>query len=137
MSLVVDTSVIISVITNEAHKKKLIGKTKGEELIAPISLHWEIANAFSAMFKRDRISLEQAKEAMKYYFQIKLRFVEVNLNKALDIALNYNIYAYDAYFIVCAKQYKSKLISLDKGLIHVAKQNKIITIEVQDEYLHI
>jgi len=61
---------------------------------------------------------------------IKIRFVEVDLNKALDIAFNYNIYAYDAYFIVCAKQYKSKLISLDKGLSNVAKQNRIITIEV-------
>jgi len=130
MSLVVDTSVIISVITNEAHKTKLIRATKGKELIAPISLHWEMANAFSAMFKTNRISLEQAKEALKYYSQIKIRFVEIDLNKALDIAFNYNIYAYDAYFIVSAKQYKSKLISLDKGLIHVAKQNKIITIEV-------
>ncbi len=137
MSLVVDTSVIISVITNEVHKAKLIRATKGEELIAPISLHWEIANAFSAMFKQNRISLELAKEAIEYYSQIKIRFVEIDLNKALDIAYKYNIYAYDAYFIVSAKQYKSKLISLDEGLISVAKQNKIITIEVWDEYIHI
>ena len=130
MSLIVDNSVIISVITNEAHKTKLIRATEGEELIAPISLHWEIANAFSAMFKRKRITLEQAKKAMEYYSQIKIRFVEVDLNKALDIAFNYNIYAYDAYFIVCAKQYKSKLISLDKGLIQISKQNKITTLEV-------
>ena len=130
MSLIVDNSVIISVITNEAHKTKLIRATKGEELIAPISLHWEIANAFSAMFKRKRITLEQAKKAMEYYSQIKIRFVEVDLNKALDIAFNHNIYAYDAYFIVCAKQYKSKLISLDKGLIQISKQNNITTLEV-------
>jgi len=130
MSLIVDTSVIISVITNEIHKKKIIKLTKGEELIAPVSLHWEIANAFSAMFKRGVISLEQAKEAIKYYSQIKLRLVEVDLDKTLEIAFKYNIYAYDAYFIVCAKQFKSKLISLDKGLIWVAKQNKITTLEV-------
>ncbi len=130
MSLIVDTSVIISVITNEIHKKKIIKLTKGEELIAPVSLHWEITNAFSAMFKRGVISLEQAKEAIKYYSQIKLRLVEVDLDKTLGIAFKYNIYAYDAYFIVCAKQFKSKLISLDKGLIWVAKQNKITTLEV-------
>ncbi len=130
MSLIVDTSVIISVITNEAHKTKLIKASKGEKLIAPASLHWEIANAFSAMFRRNRISLKQAKEAIDYYSQIKIRFVEIDLNKALDIAFKYNIYAYDAYFIVAAKQYKSKLLSLDKGLINIAKQNKIITVEV-------
>ena len=130
MSLVVDTSVIISVVTNETHKAKLISVTEGEKLIAPRSLHWEIANAFSAMFKRNRISLEQAKKAIEYYSQIKIRFVDIDLNTALNIAFKYNIYAYDAYFIVCAKQCNSKLISLDKRLINVAQQNKIITVEV-------
>jgi len=57
MNLVVDTSVIIAVITNEEHKRQLINLSKGADLIAPPSLHWEIGNAFSAMFKRKRISL--------------------------------------------------------------------------------
>lgn len=130
MSLVVDTSVIISVITNEVHKTQIIKKTIGEELLAPISLHWEIANAFSAIFKRNSITLEQAQNAIEYYSQIKIRFVEVDLAKSIEIAYRNEIYAYDAYFIVCAKQFKSSLISLDKGLIEVAKKNKITTIEV-------
>ena len=130
MSLVVDTSVIISVITNEKHKSKLIKFTKGKELIAPNSLHWEIPNAFSAMFRRNRISLEEAKQALDYYSQIKIRFVDINFKEALDIAYTNNLYAYDAFFIACAKQYKSELISLDKKLINVAKQNNILIIGV-------
>ncbi len=110
--------------------KQINQSYKRRRTLAPILLHWEIANAFSAMFKRKRISLEQAKEAIEYYSWIKIRFVEIDLNKALDIAFNFNVYAYDAYFIVSAKQYNSKFISLDKGLIGIAKQNKIITIEV-------
>ncbi len=82
------------------------------------------------MFKRNRITLAHAKEAIEYYSQINIRFVDIDLNKALEFAYKHNIYAYDAYFIVAAKQYKSKLISLDKKLIDIAKQNKIITIEV-------
>ena len=54
MSLVVDTSVIISVLLNEKSKSKLIKITKGENLIAPSALYWEIGNAFSAMFKGKR-----------------------------------------------------------------------------------
>ena len=49
MGIVVDTSVIISVITNEKHKAQLIKITKGEEFLAPKSLHWEIGIAFTAM----------------------------------------------------------------------------------------
>ncbi len=130
MSIVVDTSVIISVITNEAHKESLIEVTKGEELIAPNSLHWEIANAFSAMFKRKRISLKQAIDAIEHYSNIKLKFVEIDLKDALEISFKNNIYAYDAYFIVAAQNFKSRLLSLDKKLIYVARQNGIITIEV-------
>lgn len=65
MSLVVDTSVIISVITNDKHKLKLIKITRGEELIAPESLHWEIGNAFSDMFKRKRMEIKPAKKSSK------------------------------------------------------------------------
>jgi len=64
MGLVVDTSVIISVITNEKHKQQLIKITRGEELIAPESLHWEIGNAFSAMFKRKRIDINRTRRAL-------------------------------------------------------------------------
>lgn len=67
MSIVVDTSVIISVITNEPGKSKLIKLTKGEDLIAPSSLHWEIGNAFSAMLKRNRINVNSAVKAISYY----------------------------------------------------------------------
>lgn len=130
MSLVVDTSVIISVLTNEKNKSKLIRATEGEELLAPSSLHWEIGNAFSAMFKRNRITLEQAKKAMEYYSLIPLRFQEVDISKALEIAFNYSIYAYDAYFLECSRKNNSALITLDENLKAIAKKMKIKVIEV-------
>ena len=130
MSLVVDTSVIISVLTNEKSKNRLIKLTKGEELLAPSSLHWEIGNAFSAMFKRKRITLELAKQAMDYYSLIPLRFQELDIFKALEIAYNYSVYAYDAYFLECSRRNNSPLITLDKNLKIVAKEMKIRVIEV-------
>ena len=130
MSITIDTSIVISVITNESHKKNIIKMTKAEELIAPYSLHWELANAFSAMFKRNSITLEQAKKAFDFYKEIRLRLVDIEVEKALDIAYKNNIYAYDSYFITCAKQYKSKLITLDKNLFRIAKKYNIEVIEV-------
>jgi predicted nucleic acid-binding protein len=128
--LVVDTSAIIAVITNEESKTKLINITKGEDLIAPSSLHWEIGNAFSSMFKRKIITLKLAMKALDYYSMIPLRMVEIDIYKSLEISNRYNIYAYDAYFLECAKSYNAPLVTLDKGLLEVAKKMNINVSEV-------
>ena len=130
MSIVVDTSVIISVVINEKHKAQLIKITKGEELFAPESLHWEVGNAFTAMFKRKKIELQLAVKALKFYQKIPLRFVEVDLEKSLKIAYKYNIYAYDAYFIECAQEYKFPLLTLDNSLMDIARKIGINVKEV-------
>lgn len=72
MNIVIDTSALIAVIADEPERPKLIEVTIGTDLIAPQSVHWEIGNAFSAMFKRKRISLEQAEQALEIYHQIPI-----------------------------------------------------------------
>ncbi len=121
MKVIVDTSVVIAVIVNEPHKLQLIEATKGAELIAPASLHWEIGNAFSAMFKRKRITLETAQAAIAEYKKIPIQFVEVKLETTLELAKQLNIYAYDAYFLSCAKRFNAPLLSLDKSLLEKAE----------------
>jgi len=56
--IIIDTSVIIAVIANEVSKKKLIEITEDTELVAPISLHFEIGNALSAMLKKEELILK-------------------------------------------------------------------------------
>jgi len=41
------------------------------------------------------------------------------------------IYAYDAYLIRCALKYRSPLISLDRNLVHAAKEVKVKVMEVR------
>lgn len=130
MRIVVDTSVIIAVITNEAHKTRLIEITKNVELIAPPSLHWEIGNAFSAMLRRGRITLQQAKSALNAYRKIPLKLHEVPLEAVLELSNKYNLYAYDGYFLLCARNLRIPLLSLDKQMIEQAKKMKIKILEV-------
>ena len=130
MNLVVDTSVIIAVITNEDHKGQLIAISKGADLIAPASIHWEIGNAFSAMVKRKRISLDQANFALAAYIQIPIRFYDVSLSTALDIAQRLNLYAYDTYVIACALKHNSPIVSLDSGLLDAAHKAGAEIVEV-------
>ena len=130
MDLVVDASVIIAVIANEPEKDQLITLTKEADLIAPTSIHWEIGNAFSAMLKQRRITLNEALRAIDLYSRIPLRFVEVELEESLKLAAELNIYAYDACLIRCAIKYDAQLASLDKSLIRFARKKGIFVMEV-------
>jgi predicted nucleic acid-binding protein len=131
MNITLDTSIVIAVITNEPIKPKILDATAGAELIAPDSIHWEIGNAFSALFKKRMINLEQAKTALKIYDNIPIRFVSIDLEPALVIASKYEIYAYDAYVIECALKHKSPLITLDSRLIDFAKKNSVEVIQIK------
>jgi len=130
MKIVIDTSIVIAVITNEEHKPSLIDKTRGAHLLAPSSLPFEVGNAISAMFKRNRISLDQAYSALEAFEKIPVQLCDVNLNKSLELAHVLGIYAYDAYFIECAQTYKAPLLSLDHGLLETAAKLGLNCIEV-------
>jgi predicted nucleic acid-binding protein len=130
MALVVDTSVILVVVLNEPTKATLIRLTAGAELIAPLSLHWEIGNALSAMLKRKRITEVEAQQALVEYQKIPIRFLDVPLDATLQLVAQHQIYAYDAYFLVCALNQSCALITLDGGLRNVARAAHISLIEV-------
>ncbi len=131
MDIVVDTSVIIAVITDEAQKPRLVELTAAARLLAPLSVHWEIGNAFSAMLKRKRITAAQAQAAVAVYRIIPIRFVDVSLADALALAERLGIYAYDAYLIMCALDQKCPLLSLDAGLIYAARQAGAQVLEIK------
>ena len=130
MNYVIDASAIIAVIANEPEKDKLVKSTKGVDLLAPTSIPWEIGNAFSAMIKRERITLDQAKKALAIYRKIPIRFVEVELEDSLEMVNNHGIYAYDAYLIRCALKHKSILLTLDKKLADVAHKIGVEVLEI-------
>ena len=130
MKIVTDTSIIIAVLTNEEHKDKIISLTENADLVAPFSLKWEIGNAFSAMYKRGKITLSQAREALFYYNEIPITYIDIDLVSAIEIAFKYNIYAYDAYFIICSQSESAPLMTLDKQLLDISKQAAIKVIEV-------
>ena len=130
MDIVVDTSVLIAVIANEPEKDRLIRQTTGADLLAPPSCHWEIGNAFSAMLRRGRITLSQAQHAIQAYREIPVRFVDVDLVQAVELADRLGIFAYYAYVITCALNQRCAIISLDRGLVTAAKSAGADVLEV-------
>lgn len=102
----------------------------GYSLFAPSSVHWEVGNAFSAMFKRRSISIEAAIAALAEYQKIPIKFIDISLEKGLELSSKLNIYAYDAYLIQCALQTGTQLLTLDRGLIEASKNMDVKCLEV-------
>jgi predicted nucleic acid-binding protein len=131
MDIVIDTSALLAVVGNEPEKPALIRLTAGATLVAPHSVHWEVGNAFSAMFKRKITTLATAQQALAAYHRIAIRFVDVSLEQAVDLSSRLGIYAYDAYLIACAVNQKSVLLSLDGGLCTQAKRVGVQVLEIE------
>ena len=131
MKLTIDTSALIAVILNEPEKPSILKITKGSQLFSPESVHWEIGNAFSAMIKRERILLQLAKQGIKEYQKIPIKFINVDICSTMELIEQFKMYAYDAYLIKCCLQTDTPLLSLDKGLIRIAKLVGIEVLEVK------
>jgi predicted nucleic acid-binding protein len=114
----------------ESHREQIIRKTKGTDLIAPDTLHWEVGDAFSAMFKRDRLGVETAEEALRRYDDIPIQRVQVPLLEAIRVADQYDLYAYDAYMLVAGRRHRAPLLTLDGGLKEAARSFGIDLVEV-------
>ena len=130
MELVVDTSVLVAVLTGESRRDRLITRTQGAELLAPGSVHWEVGNAFSALLKRRRLRLNEVQAALTAYGQIPIRFVEVELATALELADRLGLYAYDACLMACARRQQAPLLTLDPRLGRAAQEAGVQVVEV-------
>ncbi len=130
MDIVIDTSALIAVIVDEPERTKIIELTSGNTLIGPGSIPWEIGNAFSAMFKRNRLTLAEAHKGLAIFDNIPLRYIKPDFVKALKISKETDIYAYDAYVLECAIKQKAPLLTLDKKLKAAAQELKVETMEV-------
>ena len=120
MDIVIDTSALLAVILGESERDPIIALTSGRMLIGPGSIPWEIGNAFSAMVKRRRLAVQEARAGMRIFQAIPLRFVKVDLENALSIVHETRLYAYDAYFLDCALRHGAPLLTLDLTLRRAA-----------------
>jgi predicted nucleic acid-binding protein len=130
MDIVIDTSALIAVLVDEPERADIIEITVGNTLIGPGSIPWEIGNAFSAMFKQNRLTLDEAQKGLSIFGSIPLRYVEPDFANALQLSKTINMYAYDAYILDCAIRYKSPLLTLDRKLISAAQSISVETLEV-------
>jgi len=129
MNLISDTNIFLAVALDEPEKDNIIQLTSNANAISPEILPYEVGNALSAMVKRNKLTKDESLLAFEKVKSIPVRLVSIDIQQALKIAVEYNIYAYDAYFLQCAKQLSCPLITLDKRMKQVAYDLKIEAVE--------
>ncbi len=132
MDIVIDTSAIIAVIVGEPEKDAIIAATSGHTLIGPRSIPWEIGNAFSLMFKKGSLDVEDAQRGLKIFDSIPLQYVNVDMANVLSIAAQVNAYAYDAYLLDCALRHTAPLLTLDRTLRRAADELNINLVNLEE-----
>jgi predicted nucleic acid-binding protein len=120
MDIVIDTSALLAVILAEPERDRVVELTLGHTLVGPESIPWEVVNAFSAMLKRKRCTLDEAERGVDIFMAISMRFVAVDWKNVLAIVEKTKIYAYDAYLLDCALRHGAPLLTLDGGLKNAA-----------------
>ncbi|MDA3797916.1 MAG: type II toxin-antitoxin system VapC family toxin [Kiritimatiellae bacterium] len=130
MKITADTNTFLAVTLNEPERDKIIKLTLGHDLIAPNILPFEIGNTLSAMLKRNRLEHDELLSVWDATQQIPVDLRNINIRDALKIVSKFNIYAYDAYFLVCAISLGCPLITLDRRMIEVAQSLGIQIMEV-------
>ena len=130
MDIVIDTSALIAVIVGEPERNRIVEFTTGNTLIGPGSIPWEIGNAFSAMFRRNRLTIDEARKGLVIFDSIPLRYINPDFVNALKISKQTNMYAYDAYFLDCAIRHKAPLLTLDRKLKAAAESLNVETMGV-------
>jgi len=130
MKIIADTNTFLAVTLYEPERDEIIRLTLNHEIVAPEVLPFEIGNALSAMLKRKRISSNELIDIWDATQKIPVDLRRIDIRKALEIASQFNIYAYDAYFLTCALSLHSPLMTLDRRMTEIAKGLGIHIVEV-------
>ena len=122
MEILLDASAIMAVIVDEPEREEIIGLTKNAAIVSPNMVSFEVANALSKMMKRKIIDKENMMDAFKYFKRIPIKLAEVDVEKALEIAWEYKIYAYDAYYLETAKRLDLPLLTFDRAMGRIGNE---------------
>jgi len=129
MKIVADTNTFIAVALEEPEKRKIIQFTVGKDLVAPEVLPFEVGNALTAMVKKRVLDPNEIISAWYAVQTIPVELRRVDIQAALGLAVQFNIYAYDAYFIECAVSLRCPILTLDHRMKMVARDVGIRILE--------
>jgi len=116
-----DACALMAVIVKEPERGLIIELTKDALLVSPNMISYEIMNALTKMMKKKIIEKERMVNAFNYFKKISIKIIETDFEKALEIAWEYKIYAYDACYLEAAKRLNLPLLTFDRNMTKVGE----------------
>ena len=129
MDIVADASAFLAVVLNEAARDSIIRSTAGRGIVAPEILPYEVGNALVVVRKKGRLTDREVLRAFDSAQQIPVTLLPVTIPSAVKLAMQFGIYAYDAYYLQCCIENRLPLLSLDVRMCEVAKRLRIQIVE--------
>jgi predicted nucleic acid-binding protein len=129
MDIVADASAFLAVVLNEASRDSIIRNTTGRGIVAPEILPYEVGNALVVVRKKGRLTEREVLQAFDSAQQIAVTLLPVTIPSAVKLAIQFGIYAYDAYYLQCCIENRLPLLSLDVRMCEVAKRLRIQILE--------
>jgi len=129
MDVVADASAFLAVVLNEASRDSIIRNTTGRGIVAPEILPYEVGNALVVVRRKGRLTDREALQAFDSVQQIPVTLLPVTIPSAVKLAMQFGIYAYDAYYLQCCIENRLPLLSLDIRMCEVAKRLRIQIVE--------
>jgi predicted nucleic acid-binding protein len=120
--LVADTSALLAVLLNEPTRPALISATQGYGLVGAPSLPWEVGNALVAGVRKRRLSAEEVRNAWASYASVPVRLANIDGGRAVNLAMEVGLYAYDGYVLETARTERLPLLTLDLALARAAQK---------------
>jgi predicted nucleic acid-binding protein len=122
MEILLDASAIMAVIADEAESEIVINCTRDAIIVSPDVVSFEIANGLTKMMKKRIIDTkEKMINLIKNFERIPIKIVEVDIEKSMEIAWDYKIYAYDAFYLEVAKRLNLSLLTFDGDMRKIGK----------------
>ncbi|GHV73675.1 twitching motility protein PilT [Spirochaetia bacterium] len=115
-----DASAIMGVITQEPVTATVVSLTKGKTIVSPRVVSFEIANGLTKMMKMKLLdSKDEMIQLFRQFKLIPIKMVEIDIEKALEIAWDHKLYAYDAFYLETAKRLNLPLVTFDSTMFRV------------------
>ena len=116
--MVVDASYVAAMLfPDEMSPESELASLK---LLAPGLLHYELVNALKMTVKRKRFEERKAIGLLQDFIALPITYSNPPYNQVLGVAIEFDISAYDAAYVVLAKEKKVPLLTLDKKLESLA-----------------
>jgi predicted nucleic acid-binding protein len=129
--VVTDTSAILAVLLDEPEKEAVVEATMACVLCAPASIRWEVGNAATAGVKKRRLTPARARQLVRDFEKVTIQEFDIEIQRAVDLAIEYLLYAYDAYILEAARSSGYRLLALDGAVKSSARKMGLSLVKLQ------